>query len=60
MPLYEYKCPKCKQIRDVILSFSETNYGVVCAECGGPMEKAVASSSFVLKGGGWANEGYGK
>jgi len=27
--------------------------------CGGPTDKLITHSSFVLKGGGWASDGYG-
>jgi predicted nucleic acid-binding Zn ribbon protein len=29
-----------------------------CDKCGGRLEKLVSRTAFVLKGGGWYNEGY--
>jgi putative FmdB family regulatory protein len=74
MPRYDFKCQKCgyefekeqgmndpnppcpkfrERLRDMdtMKEFDDT--------CGGETEKLITRSSFVLKGDGWASDGYG-
>lgn len=59
MPLYEYRCTKCtrvferwsKQIRDM-------DYHEICPHCGSTGDRIMSASSFILKGNGWAKDGY--
>jgi len=59
MPVYAYRCPHCTHehsaIRD-ICSWSEDKE--VCPVCDKPTKRIVVRSSFILKGGGWADDGY--
>jgi putative FmdB family regulatory protein len=59
MPIYEYVCDKCHSKEEIIQKFGE---GVpeVCPKCQakGTLKKAVTSSSFHLKGGGWYKDLY--
>jgi len=57
MPVYEYECPKCKHRFERLVKISDPL--PECPECGHkPVEKAVSVSTFKLKGGGWAEDGY--
>jgi putative FmdB family regulatory protein len=57
MPIYEYQCPKCEKVFDVIQKFSDAPLEK-CEECGGPVSKMVSMSSFALKGTGWYTTDY--
>jgi putative FmdB family regulatory protein len=59
MPIYEYRCTKCGEQIEVIQRFSDRPLRT-CRSCKGKLEKLVSRSSFMLKGGGWYAEGYGK
>ncbi len=36
MPLYEYKCAKCKEVFEVLRPMQERDEPVPCPECGSP------------------------
>ena len=63
MPIYEYRCPKCKAEVERLQRMSEAPPR--CEACYEKhtehiqMERKVSKGSFILKGGGWADEGYG-
>jgi putative FmdB family regulatory protein len=62
MPMYEYRCPKCGTELEQLQKFDDpapacTKEG--CEDAGRPMTRKVSRSSFELKGGGWAKDGYG-
>ena len=48
MPIYEYKCEKCKSKFEVLQSINADNKGLTCPKCGEPKPKKVFSlfSSF--------------
>ena len=52
MPIYEYECPKCGRIVEVIQKFSDKPL-TKCKHCSGKLHKLVSQSSFHLKGTGW-------
>lgn len=61
MPLYEYKCPRCGRVDEVLQSFSAPP-----PECSCPgklpvvMEKQISrSTGIVLVGEGWYRDHYG-
>ena len=59
MPLYEYKCSKCKQHFDVLQKFSDP--ALTSHEgCGGAVERLVSRSAFNFKGSGWYVNDYAK
>ena len=62
MPIYEYECPECGNSAELIyISEKEANNGFVkCGKCGKKMKRVVSLSTFILKGGGWADDGYNK
>ena len=59
MPIYEYACPSCGKIQDVLQKVSDPA-PTLCAACGaaGPLQRMVSRTSFVLKGGGWYSDLY--
>jgi putative FmdB family regulatory protein len=60
MPIYEYRCNDCKATFEVIQKFSDDPIKK-CIHCSGAkIKKLISHSSFVLKGGGWFQDGYAK
>jgi len=73
MPLYEFECCSCGFVFEKTQRMDDPNprcpkyirYGtdedgrVIDGCCGGETKKLISHSSFVLKGGGWASDGYG-
>ncbi len=43
MPIYEYKCQKCKSKFEVLQSINADNKELTCPECGEPEPKKVFS-----------------
>jgi putative FmdB family regulatory protein len=61
MPIYEYKCAKCGEVTELIVRYSEKrNEEITCTknECAGQAKRILSRTSFALKGGGWASDGY--
>jgi len=59
MPLFEYRCPKCKHEFEKLVSGRDREKLPDCPKCKeSKMQKLVSRSSFSLKGGGWADDGY--
>jgi putative FmdB family regulatory protein len=56
MAIYEYDCPKCGtfEVTQKMTDEALTTH----AECGSPVQRRISLTSFSLKGGGWANDGY--
>lgn len=63
MPIYQYQCTKCGKEMELVQSFAEKK-APLCVEpgCDGQqeMESVIGSTSFVLKGHGWARDGYSR
>tara|TARA_R100000030_G_scaffold64434_1_gene49036 strand:- start:245 stop:430 length:186 start_codon:yes stop_codon:yes gene_type:complete len=57
MPLYVFKCEDCGVKVEVLQAFGDPKPS--CEKCSKDMKKQIALTSFVLKGGGWAKDGYG-
>lgn len=53
MPIYEYKCPKCNNLFQLLERMSEASEIRKCPKCGEDARKIVSLSSFHLKGSGW-------
>lgn len=67
MPTYVYECPHCKRVKEIIHSVKELEERTVVCEACIPkkhgcfkMKRIVAPTSFILKGQGWAKDGYDK
>ncbi len=52
MPLYDYQCRSCKQIKEVRHGFKET-FTDPCASCGGEMQRLFSAAPIVFKGSGF-------
>ena len=60
MPLYDYRCQKCKAEEERLCSFSTpSEYDCpVCGEAAG-MKRQLSVPSISFLGGGWYSDGYG-
>lgn len=61
MPLFEYRCQKCGTEFERLLRHSERDKPQKCVnpKCGSmETKKKISRTSFSLKGGGWASDGY--
>ena len=59
MPIYRYICERCGASRTEIHKMSESpKLKCHVPKCNGGMSRAVARSSFSLKGNGWYKDGY--
>lgn len=52
MPVYEYECLGCGELREIMQKMSEGPLKT-CPSCGGSLRKLISNTSFVLKGSGW-------
>jgi putative FmdB family regulatory protein len=66
MPIYEYQCQKCDERFEVMQRISDDTLESCpkdkCPRKGhgkGSLTKLISKTSFALKGGGWAKDGYG-
>jgi putative FmdB family regulatory protein len=59
MPIYEYRCTACGHTLEAIQKLDDRPLSK-CPECSGKLEKLVFRAAFLLKGGGWFSEGYGR
>lgn len=57
MPIYEYRCVRCKKVFEVLQNINEEPL-TTCIECGAKLEKLVSASSFQFKGSGWYETDY--
>ena len=64
---YEYECTKCGQVFEVEQAINdppltkcplEDVNQTCCVPCGGEVKRLVSAPPFVLKGKGWAKDGY--
>jgi putative FmdB family regulatory protein len=59
MPLYEYKCKKCRETTEV-LQRAKDKPPEKCPKCGGPVAKLISSPAIQFKGKGWYVTDYAK
>jgi len=59
MPLYEYECTKCGKIFEDFTTLAKLDEKKKCS-CGATCKRIVSATSFILKGSGWAKDGYSK
>ena len=58
-PIYNYECKKCGNKEEIFYtSYKKCDKIVICKKCKYIMKKVISNTSFILKGGGWANDGY--
>ena len=58
MPIYEYRCKKCDHSFEKLMRHNERDDTQLCPKCENKTKRIVSKSSFSLKGGGWASDGY--
>lgn len=59
MPLYEYKCDRCKCTQEVYKHSSKEAHPV-CEACGVEMRRVLHPSAVIYKAGGFYTTEYGK
>lgn len=59
MPLYEYKCDRCKKTIEVLQKFSDAPL-TLHEECGGTLERLISTSALQFKGSGFYITDYSK
>jgi len=59
VPIYEYKCLKCRNEFEAMQKFSDSPLKK-CPSCGGGVKRLISRSSFQLKGSGWYLTDYAK
>ena len=55
MPVYEFKC-QCGLVTERLVKIGVEE--IKCPKCGGKAKRIISLCSFVLKGKGWAKDGY--
>jgi putative FmdB family regulatory protein len=60
MPIYEYQCQACGHQFETTQRITEDPLKD-CPTCSAPqLQRLISSTAFMLKGGGWYKDGYGK
>ncbi len=59
MPTYENRCRRCGHLFENVQSIKDETRPA-CPVCGGETERLISLGSFVLKGTGWAKQGYSR
>jgi len=58
VPIYEYQCQSCQKVEEVQHRLNDPS-PEKCNQCGkGPLRRLISQTAFVLRGGGWYNDGY--
>lgn len=57
MPIYNLFCEDCDWVFERICKINEI---VKCGKCGKKMKRLPTQTSFILKGSGWAKDGYAR
>ncbi len=57
MPVYVFECECGNTLERLVPMHTKT---IECENCGKGMKKVISMSSFILKGSGWAFDGYSK
>jgi len=52
MPLYEFRCDKCRQVMQRLCRVGENGKGLVCSECGGRKLRRIMSVFAARMAGG--------
>lgn len=71
MPTYTYRCSSCAEEKEIVRKITDPAIAPVCDNCVDPatadedgcgtglvMERIITTTSFILKGSGWAKDGY--
>lgn len=61
MPIYEYQCTQCGKVVAGLRPVAERDRAASCPQHGtAHMFRKISITSFSLRGGGWAKDGYTK
>lgn len=61
MPVYDYHCSACDADFERSRSVDDRDHPIACPSCRQPSQRAFSpSTSFALRGDGWAKDGYGR
>ena len=60
MPIYEYQCQACGHVDEIMAKMSDPPPAECTACHGGPMEKLMSRTAFILQGSGWYVTDYKK
>lgn len=58
--IYEFRCEACNKIMSEKLPVSSRKKETVCLFCKGTANRIISKNTFILKGGGWAEDGYSR
>ena len=58
MPVYEYQCTQCGEIKEAFQKISDSPL-TTCSNCKGSLKKLISQCTFHLKGSGWYVTDYG-
>lgn len=57
MPIYDFHCKNCGRKAELLV---DEAVNPLCPSCGLPMDKECSCATFILKGEGWAKDGYAR
>jgi putative FmdB family regulatory protein len=58
--IYEFRCKNCGVITQGSFPISSDPKKIICKKCKGEAERIVSKTTFILKGKGWAKDGYSR
>jgi len=58
MPVYDFEC-ECGRKRTEFFKLKKVPKTLPCSKCKKDMKRVISSTNFILKGEGWAKDGYG-
>jgi len=58
MPIFEYRCSKCDEVKEEFLKRVTDEPSLKCGFCGGKLVRLLSRSSFILKGNDWTPRFY--
>jgi putative FmdB family regulatory protein len=53
MPVYSFKCTKCKENQNIRLKYIDYDSSVYCSSCGGRLQRLIESPVVHYKGSGF-------
>ena len=59
MPLFEFVCPNCKRVEEILQRYNDPPPVCRCKGEDAEMQRRVGGGSFILNGSGWYRDHYG-
>lgn len=47
MPIYDYECPECGRVDEIVLFGHKDSFHLTCQTCGAEMEKRIGAPAIV-------------